>query len=359
MTNIPFISTKNAITVALDGVTYTVPNNAPNYNDVKAALINGEKDVAVFKRLLNIKSYIAQLTEGLAEIVDGKLYFDGKPMNGALADRVATMFAEGFGVSPLLRFLNRVGSNPRMDKNNKLYSENFENELYLFLESGECPITENGTFLAYKMVNSDFTDIYTSTIDNSPGKVVSLEKPEDVDPDRNNTCSHGLHFASLNYILNGNYGYQSNGKRLLVVEVDPADVIAIPNDYNNSKGRAWRYTVIREIEWDDRIKPYFVSNESGQSMDYLYDHNYEDDYEHDYEDDYYQNEYQDNNEENHRSSNKVTRKVGSNVLDANEVIGIRASLKRGESLAAIARFYGVSPRTVARIRDGETYTDVK
>jgi hypothetical protein len=377
MTNIPFILTKNAITIALDGVTYTIPNNAPNYNDVKSALIRNETDISVFKKLLNIKSYIPQITEGRAEIVDGKLYFDGEPLNGALAERVAAMLAEGFGVLPLLKFLNRVASNPRMDKNNKLYSENFQNELYLFLESGDCPITENGTFLAYKIVNSDFKDIYTGTIDNSPGKVVSLERPEDVDPDRNNTCSYGLHFASLNYILNGNYANLSNGNRLLVVEVDPADVISIPYDYNNSKGRTWRYTVVREIDSYDKIKPYFVSNKSSKTVDYLYDYEKDIDYEDDFTD-YFKSEYDDeendyqysfqnenkvNNEcdqlENNYFNNKNTRKIGKNILDDNQVIEIRALLNKGESLAAIARLYGVSSRTIARIRDGETYTNVK
>jgi len=362
MATIPFISTENAVTVAVDGAAYTIPKTAPNYKDVKSALVRGETDVSIFKRLLNIREYVAQLTEGRAELVDGKLYLDGGPMPRALADRVATMFAEGFGVAPLLRFLNRVAANPRLDKDSKLYSPKFEDELYLFLEGGDCPITENGTFLAYKMVNSDFTDIYTGKMDNSPGTLVSLKSPENVDPERMNTCSYGLHFASLNYVLNGGYGSGSHGHRLVVVEIDPADVISIPYDYGNSKGRAWKYTILREIEWNDRIKPNFISTNDCNGWDDAEDFD-EDDYVDDYEDDADEEqgnlEWMKDAEGREDTENEVVNVVAVGVLEDNEVRGIRASLARGETLAAIARFYQVSPRTVARIRDGETYSHVK
>lgn len=370
MSSIPFISTQNAITVAVDGAAYTVPKTAPNYSDVKSALVRGETDVSIFKRLLNIREYVAQLTEGRAELVDGKLYFDGGPMRGALADRVGEMFAEGFGVAPLLRFLNRVAANPRMDKNNELYSPSFEDELYLFLEGGDCPITENGTFLAYKMVNGNFTDIYTGKMDNSPGALVSLKSAADVCPNRRTTCARGLHFASLNYVLNGSYGYQHHGHRLVVVEVDPADVISIPYDYGNSKGRAWKYTILREIEWSERIKPNFVSNgyqngwdesEDGDEDEWEDEDDYEDDFEDDFEDEDDDFEVEDDCVDDEQTVILVTKSsppvpVGS--LEDDEVRGIRFSLARGDSVAATARFYDVSPRTVARIRDGETYTHV-
>ena len=35
---------------------------------------------------------------------------------------------------------------------------------------------------------------------------------------------------------------------MLIVEIDPADVVSIPSDYNNAKGRAWRYLIRGEVE---------------------------------------------------------------------------------------------------------------
>jgi len=64
-----------------------------------------------------------------------------------------------------------------------------------------------------------------------------------VDDDRNNTCSHGLHFAAKDYatMFGGGRGH------MMAVKVNPADVVSIPADYNNQKGRAWKLTVIAEI----------------------------------------------------------------------------------------------------------------
>jgi hypothetical protein len=354
MNTVPFTFGRNAITLFLDGITYNVPASSPNFNDVKNALKNGA-DEAHFKSILNIRSYIAALSEGRAEVSsDGSLYWNGKQLNSTIAQRVSAMFQEGLGVAPLLKFLNKVFTNPRLDKNSSIYSPSFEDELYLFLESGDCPITEDGNFLAYKMIRSDYRDIYTGSMDNSPGVTVQLGTWADVDPNRYNTCSNGLHFASLEYVLNGNYGCQSHGHRLVVVEVDPADVIAIPNDYNNSKGRAWRYKILREIEWSDRIRPNFITNDDINNWN-------EPEWD-DSSDDDWSDEDEDNDnwfDEDDSDVYEETQPPVSGSLTDAEVRQIRRSLDRGDSLAAIARFHDVSPRTIARIRDKETYTHVR
>jgi hypothetical protein len=36
----------------------------------------------------------------------------------------------------------------------------------------------------------------------------------------------------------------------MVVKIHPKDVVSIPSDYNNSKGRACKYTVISELEYE-------------------------------------------------------------------------------------------------------------
>lgn len=35
---------------------------------------------------------------------------------------------------------------------------------------------------------------------------------------------------------------------MMAVKVDPANVVAIPSDYGNQKGRAWTYEVIAHVE---------------------------------------------------------------------------------------------------------------
>jgi hypothetical protein len=64
----------------------------------------------------------------------------------------------------------------------------------------------------------------------------------DVDDNKDNTCSTGLHFCSQSYL--SCFG----GERTVIVKINPADVVSIPSDYNDAKGRACRYEVIGELE---------------------------------------------------------------------------------------------------------------
>jgi hypothetical protein len=114
------------------------------------------------------------------------------------------------------------------------------NELYGFLENNNLPITSDGHFLAYKRVRDDYRDVHSGTMDNSVGQVVTMSRNE-VDDNANNTCSSGLHFCSQEYLAS--FG----GDRTVIVKINPADVVSIPTDYNNSKGRACRYLVVGEV----------------------------------------------------------------------------------------------------------------
>jgi hypothetical protein len=113
-------------------------------------------------------------------------------------------------------------------------------ELYGFLEKNNLPITPDGHFLAYKRVRDNYFDVHSGTMDNSVGKIVEMERNE-VDDNKDRTCSAGLHFCSHSYL--GHFG----GDRVVIVKINPRDVVSIPSDYNDSKGRACRYEVIGEV----------------------------------------------------------------------------------------------------------------
>jgi len=51
--------------------------------------------------------------------------------------------------------------------------------------------------------------------------------------------------------------------------VNPANVVSIPSDYNNAKGRTWTYRVVGEIEdWEaNQITPYFTEEFSDDVPD--------------------------------------------------------------------------------------------
>jgi hypothetical protein len=79
-------------------------------------------------------------------------------------------------------------------------------------------------------------------MDNSPGRVVEMERNK-VDDNKDQTCSTGLHFCGLSYL--GHFG--GSDSRIVIVKINPRDVVSIPSDYNGAKGRACRYEVIGEM----------------------------------------------------------------------------------------------------------------
>ena len=112
------------------------------------------------------------------------------------------------------------------------------------MEVGAIPITENGTFLTYKKIKGDWTDVYTGKFDNSIGAEPEMPRNQ-VNEDSSQTCSAGLHVCSYEYLPS--FG-TSPGNRVVICEVNPRDVVSIPDDYNNTKMRVCRYKVIGEVE---------------------------------------------------------------------------------------------------------------
>jgi hypothetical protein len=123
------------------------------------------------------------------------------------------------------------------------------------------PITEDGRFLAYKWVRSNYFDCHTGTFNNSVGKVCKMPRNK-VNDDRTQTCSDGLHVCT--------HAYTKFGERLMVVAVNPRDVVSVPNDYDNAKMRVCEYEVMYEVPADkyekfDAAMP-VVSSTNGKSL---------------------------------------------------------------------------------------------
>lgn len=246
---IPVTITSDSINLFLDGRMRTISKTHLNYDAVRRELqlINASDeagfhpghDLSHLRELVDIPSFIARITEGRVKIGDAGVMFDGEPVKGVIADRLVDMLQQGFNVRPLARFLERLMKNP---------TNTAIDEMYKWLESGNLPICEDGCFLAFKVVEEDFASGHRapdgSKVYNRPGEIVEMPR-EQVDPSRHATCSSGLHFCSWQYLPH--FGYTSTGSRVVVLKIAPEDVVAIPYDYNNSKGRAWRYLVLSEV----------------------------------------------------------------------------------------------------------------
>jgi hypothetical protein len=234
--------TETSLTIMMGGKTYVLTeDNHQHYTELRAAL--AAEDVETIERLIDIPKAINTYGGGIISVVNGEVIFEGKPLHNAVTTRLLRQMDEGFNVEPMVAFLTNLMKNPSMTA---------RNELYLWLEENQCPITEDGHFISFKNVRDTYKDWHSNTIDNSVGQKPSMPRNA-VDDNRNQTCSAGLHFCSESYLQHFHAGA---GTRTMVLKVNPADVVSIPSDYGNAKGRCWQYEVIGEVS-PENIKNFY------------------------------------------------------------------------------------------------------
>ena len=227
----PFILQGSNVTVVIDGKPHTISKTHVTYQKVVDAIKAQDWDTV--KNIIDPVKVVLNYGAGNISVKGEQLFWKGQPFAGVLASRMIAMLQDGFTIEPMVLFMHNLMKNP---------SKRSVDELYGFLEKNSLPITPDGYFLAYKKVRKDFKDIHSGTMDNSPGTVVEMERNQ-VDDNKDQTCSTGLHFCGLSYLDH----FGGNDSRVVIVKIDPADVVSIPSDYNGAKGRACRYEVIGEM----------------------------------------------------------------------------------------------------------------
>ena len=257
----PYMIQGTNIVVVINNQPHTISKTHVSYEKVKEAIRTGNWDVV--KKIIDPEKMVLNYGQGRVAIQGEKLFWDGHEMHNALSRRMIQMVQEDFPIEPLVLFMENLQRNP---------SFRAVNELYGFLEKSSLPITPDGCFLAYKKVRDDYMDVHSGTVSNKPAYVfideekaampltsgkkkevsVAIENGVTVvsmlrnmvNDDKNQTCSEGLHFCSKEYLEH--FG----GERIVILKINPQDVVSIPTDYNNSKGRACRYEIIGELGVD-------------------------------------------------------------------------------------------------------------
>lgn len=277
---IPYIMGRDSITVMCDGVTHTITRDHVNYVALQDAIREQKWDVVpeLVTPIRAVQNFVATSQGGITIQGDQVLY-QGVPVHNSVTDRILTMVREGFDAQPLMRFLSKLLSNP---------SKTAVTELYDWLAGTSLPITEDGDFIAYKKVSDNYYDLYSGKVLNKPAALMTPEElarfPQtmkdvrveivdgetvlhmprnQVDDRRDRTCSQGLHFCSLSYLSS----YHGGQGRVLLVRINPADVVSIPSDYDFAKGRAWRYTILREHDQGELTEAFDTPVVTAQGQD--------------------------------------------------------------------------------------------
>lgn len=248
-----------------------VATDHPNYQAILEALSAADATYDKVAALADIKATFASKVIGnvsfsINEKNDIVVKIDDREVgviDACLERRIAVLLKDkkidettrDMALNSIAKFVVNLYKNP---------SNKSVTQLYGFIQHNDLPITQNGTFLAYKKVGSDYFDIHSGTMDNSIGKVVEMPRNE-VEDNPEVTCSHGLHVCSHDYLEH----YGSSGlDHVMIVEVNPADVVSVPYDYNNAKMRVCKYTVIDEIPnaFDAELSKYTIGTHTSGWM---------------------------------------------------------------------------------------------
>jgi hypothetical protein len=286
--SVPFMFVDGNLTVVLNNKSFQVLPDHLNYKMILEALPTATSDELI--EMIDIEKAVATFSDGLVEIKNGQVTYEGEVVHGSISKRILEFMSKGLPFQPLVNFLNNLMGNPSMQS---------QKELYDFLEHEHLPITEDGYFLAYKAVRSDYKDKYRGVFDNRVGQICEMTRSK-VDDDRGRGCSNGLHAGALNYVAG--YGSLESGDKIVIVKINPADVVSVPSDCNYEKLRTCRYEVVGEYQ-GELLKPLYssvFSEDDYEDEDEDYDNDYdwgwnEDDdeeaYAEDDEDDEFDNSY--------------------------------------------------------------------
>jgi hypothetical protein len=224
------------ITVVLDGKSYSI--NAGNKlftNALEAFKVNDwDAFISFVNPEIRLKSLYAKY-EGI-EVKDGNLYVFDEPVHSTLATRVLSFLEAGLDCVHLFKFILKLNLNP---------SKRAVDELYTFLEHRALPITDNGNFLAYKAVRDDYFDKYSGKFINTIDAVLEMPRNK-VDDDKNVGCSYGFHAGTIEYAKQ----FSGGSGHIMLVEINPSDVVSIPTDCEFQKLRTCKYKVVGEYEID-------------------------------------------------------------------------------------------------------------
>lgn len=238
-----------------DGTSRTISDSHAKYQEIKDLLLNSEEsDESVVRDLIDVAAKVGATLKSLSERVsfDGSnLFFDGDSLNNTIAAHIVRMVREGDqGYVGLVRFLEKISSNP---------SKNSRESLYAWLNGRKFTITADGDFLAYKGVTMDEKGqsvsirsgvatvngrVIKGRIPNPIGGIIEMPRSR-VDADTFVGCSTGLHAGTWKYA----HGFGRG--RTLVVKINPRDVVSVPTDCDAQKLRVCRYVVVEE-----KVTPY-------------------------------------------------------------------------------------------------------
>jgi hypothetical protein len=221
----PYTLTNESITVIWEGKSHTVQKGAPNYKALRDAVL--AENWNAIPANLTVQKSLHEWAKGAFTLEGNRFFFNKEPLPEELNGRIIEMATRGNDPTPLMKFWERLQKNPSYRSVQMLFS---------FLRHQGIPLTEDGCFLAYKGVRTDYKDAHSGQFDNSPGAMNEMPRNK-ISDDPKVACHEGFHVGALAYA-------KTFSQRVVVCKVDPADVVCVPYDESQHKMRVSKYKVI-------------------------------------------------------------------------------------------------------------------
>lgn len=249
-----------ATVIFSDGTIQQVSQDNANFGRVVSILTGtpvDEIDEAELLELLIPALSVGKNLNRLSERVafDGSnILFDGDVVADAIAEHILRIVKEGGNpdsYKALVAFMEKLYTNP---------SESSRNSLYDFIVRHNITIDPDGDFYAYKGVKADLGSVWegfgivdgvsmNGSLPNKPGSILEIPRSK-VNADNAIGCGTGLHA--------GTYAYAEGWARgvLLLVKINPRDVVSVPSCSSYQKLRTCRYKVISQTTQQTKATTY-------------------------------------------------------------------------------------------------------
>lgn len=249
MSQIGYHILANSIVISFNCKNITIDRNTDLATKIIELIKAG--DLESIPELIDINQKLKKHANELFYIENNNIYSYGELVPEYITKKIVQFMEEDLPFEYLLHFWNNLKQNP---------SKTSQEALLGFLDSKHYTLTHDGHFIAYKRVNYNYTDMHTSTIDNSIGEVVKMVR-DDVNADNTISCSYGLHIAPFDYAMT----YQGGNGRLIQLKVNPRDVVSVPYNYQSDKARVCEYEVIGEYHEGNNLNDVHIT--SGINVD--------------------------------------------------------------------------------------------
>lgn len=230
-----------------DDYTKVVSDTHPNFDQLLTALRDKPQDE---ERIKNLADPTRGLSAQLAEISDRvtadthNVYLDGQRIHNSLSEQILKRLQAGDqDWSRFVKFMLNLDDNP---------SYQAQQSVHRWIQANGLTITPDGNFIGYKGVQKNGMSVSSgpnnyvdgvlyqkgadTRVPHEIGSVIS-KKRHQVDDDTRSACSVGLHVGTEKYA-------RDFAPRLLTVEINPRDVVSVPDNDLEWKIRVCQYKVL-------------------------------------------------------------------------------------------------------------------